>query len=132
MDDPNVDDPSRVQPVDRRQALGRAGEAATAAWYEANDYSILDQNWRVRKGEIDIVAQQGDVVVFCEVKTRSSNRFGSGAEAVDQRKQQQVRDLARRWLTTSERRYREVRFDVADVSLGDDGEPLVNVITGCF
>lgn len=108
--------------------VGRFGEDRAAAWYEANGYQILDRNWRVRSGELDIVAGQGGDVVFCEVKTRRSATFGSGAEAVDQRKQRRVRALARAWLHETERRYQTVRFDVASV----DGAGRVEIIEGCF
>ena len=69
-----------------RVALGRWGERRAARHYEAAGYVVLDQNWHVRGGELDLVMMRGDEIVFCEVKTRSSNRFGSGLEAVDERK----------------------------------------------
>lgn len=101
----------------RRQALGRAGEDAAAAWYEAHGYVVLDRNWRVARGELDIVAArpaQG-LVVFCEVKARSGDRYGSGFAAVDRRKQQRLRALALRWLAAQDRHWPELRFDVIDV-----------------
>jgi putative endonuclease len=107
---------------------GRRGEALAAAWYEANGYVILDRNWRTRAGELDIVAAGHDSVVFCEVKTRRSTSYGSGADAVDHRKQRKVRALATAWLQASSTRYRTVRFDVADV----DGAGNVSIIEACF
>ena len=107
---------------------GRAGEDLAAAWYESRGYRVLDRNWRIRQGEIDLVVAAGGTVVFCEVKLRSSKRFGSGAEAVDRRKQRQVRNLALAWLQQSERRYPTVRFDVVSIDGGDN----IEVIEGCF
>ena len=71
-----------------RVALGEWGEAKVARHYEAAGYEVLDRNWRVRGGEIDLVLARGDEVVFCEVKTRTSSRFGHASEAVGHRKQQ--------------------------------------------
>jgi len=114
--------------MNRRLELGRDGESRAAEWYVANGYEILDRNWRIRSGELDIVAQRDNAVVFCEVKTRSSARFGRGLEAVGWEKQRRVRALALAWLDASECHYREIRFDVADV----DGDGTVEVIEGCF
>lgn len=96
-------------------ALGERGEDAAAAWYESQGYEILDRNWRVREGEIDLVCAIGDTLVFSEVKTRSSRKFGGGVSAVDWKKQKRIRSLAHMWLAESERRYGEIRFDVIDV-----------------
>lgn len=111
-----------------RLELGRAGEDRAADWYRANGYEILDRNWRIPAGELDIVASRRGVVVFCEVKTRSSARFGRGRDAVGRAKQRKVRSLALHWLGASGRRFREIRFDVADV----DGAGTVEVVEGCF
>ena len=101
----------------RRRALGQAGEDAAAAWYRNRGYELLDRNWRAPggRGELDLVVALDDVVVFCEVKTRSSDRYGSGFAAVDRRKQQQLRALALRWLADQDRRWAGLRFDVVDV-----------------
>ncbi|MFV0256883.1 MAG: YraN family protein [Acidimicrobiales bacterium] len=106
--------------------IGRAGEDAAAAWYEARGYRIVDRNWRSPRGELDLVVGCADLIVFCEVKTRRSDRYGTPAEAVDARKQAQVRRLAREWLATSEHHYRRLRFDMAAV----DGRGHVEVIEG--
>lgn len=101
-----------------RMQLGAFGEQATARWYERAGYVVLDRNWRSRDGEIDLVVALGDVVVFCEVKTRSSTRFGLPAEAVTWRKQARLRRLAAQWLAASSRHPPQVRFDVASVRSG--------------
>lgn len=100
-----------------RRALGRIGEDAAAAWYQARGYVVLDRNWRpaAGRGELDLVAARDGVVVFCEVKTRSTDRYGSGFAAVDGRKQQRLRALALGWLAAQERHWDGLRFDVVDV-----------------
>lgn len=95
-------------------------------------YRILDRNWRCRDGEIDLVVARPGTIVFCEVKTRSSDRFGAPMEAVTRVKQQRLRRLASRWLHEHESRAPELRFDVASVTLGGDGRPIVEVIEGAF
>jgi putative endonuclease len=91
---------------------------------------LLATNWRCRAGELDLVlvSPAGDAFVFCEVKTRSSTRFGTGFDAVTEIKQRKVRRLAARWLAENRSsvagnssRFREVRFDVACVSNGTEG-----------
>jgi putative endonuclease len=105
-----------------RRALGADGERLAAQWYEAHGYEILDRNWRRREGEVDLIVRLGKTVAFCEVKTRSSDRFGSGAESVLQAKQRRIRRLAARWLselTPASGRVRvDVRFDVVSITAG--------------
>ena len=109
-----------------RVALGNWGETKVARHYEAGGYVVLDRNWRVRGGELDLVLARGDVIVFCEVKTRSSNRFGHAVEAVGTRKQRFLRRTAVSWLDAHDRRG-QLRFDVAAVVGGQ-----IDVIDGAF
>lgn len=100
-----------------RQSLGRAGEAAVARWYLDRGYRIIEQNWRTSRGELDLLVSDGRVLVVCEVKTRTSDRFGSGFEAVTLAKQDRIRMLTGRYL--AEHRWPgPVRFDVASVVSG--------------
>jgi putative endonuclease len=108
-----------------RQALGRRGEDQAAAWYVARGYEVIDRNWRCRDGELDLVVRRADVLVFCEVKTRSSNAFGSPAEAVTATKQRRLRRLATLWLREHGARTPRLRFDVAAV-LGRDIDVIEN------
>jgi putative endonuclease len=116
---------------DRHLQVGRHGEATAASWYEDAGYEILDRNWRRREGEIDLIVRRGRTVVFCEVKTRTSDRFGTGAESVLEAKQRRIRRLASRWLSeltpASGRTRVEVRFDVVSITAG-----VVDVIEDAF
>ena len=73
-----------------RRALGDFGERVAAAHLEANGYRILATNFRVREGEVDIVAERDGVVAFVEVKTRRGDAMGSALEAIDRRKAQRL------------------------------------------
>jgi putative endonuclease len=127
-----VPDPAQPRRVDPRRRLGAAGEDAVAAWYEAAGYRVVDRNWRCRDGELDVVVTRGDTLVFCEVKTRASTRFGAPVEAVTLTKQRRLRGLAVRWLAEHDARRRTLRFDVASVTRGTDGELVVEVLEGAF
>ncbi len=118
--------------VDVRRVVGAAGEDAVAAWYAAAGYEVVDRNWRVRDGEIDVVAHRDGVVVFCEVKTRRGDAFGRPEEAVTIRKQLRLRALAARWLTSTQLRGNDLRFDVASVRPDGRGGWIVEVIEGAF
>ena len=105
-----------------------SGEDAAASWYEAAGYEVVARNWRCAMGELDLVCRRGRSVVFCEVKTRSSDAFGAPVEAVTRDKQARVRRLAARWIEDAASfRPVEIRFDVASVMDGS-----VEVVTGAF
>lgn len=104
-----------------KDALGRFGEDVAARHLGESGLEILERNWRCRRGEIDIVARDGDVLVFCEVKTRSGRAFGSPAEAVAGAKARRVRALASCWLAEHAHPYAELRFDVVGVVRDRDG-----------
>lgn len=101
--------------VDRRRVLGAEGEARAAAWYQAHGYRVLARNWRCREGELDLVVARGRALVFVEVKTRRTDRFGTPAEAVTPAKQQRLRGLALRWIDATGARPSSLRFDVVAI-----------------
>ncbi len=122
-------DPAAPNP---RRVLGERGEALAADWYERAGYEILGRNWRCRAGELDLILGRGRAIVFCEVKTRSSTRFGAPIEAVTRAKSQRIRRLAAQWLAESALHGRELRFDVASVMVERDHPPVIEVIEGAF
>jgi putative endonuclease len=120
-----------------KDAVGRFGEQLAAAHLAGAGLTILERNWRCPDGELDIVALDGDVLVFVEVKTRSSVAFGDPAEAVHPAKAARIRRLALRWL--QERRaellgecWPELRFDVVAVVRLAPGGPTVRHLEAAF
>jgi putative endonuclease len=103
-----------------RQRLGARGEDRAADWYRAAGYEVIARNWRCAEGELDLVVAQPGYLVFCEVKTRTSDRFGVPAEAVTGAKQRRLRTLAARFLAEHppavSSAARGIRFDVVAVS----------------
>jgi putative endonuclease len=110
-----------------RQRLGAAGEDLAAEWYRRAGYEVVARNWRCRDGELDLIVRSPDTLVFCEVKTRTSDRFGLPAEAVTPAKQRRIRTLAAQYLRTEGQPVPGVRFDVVSV-LGD----RVDVLEAAF
>lgn len=115
-----------------RQALGAWGERTAEAYLRGRGLTVIDRNWRRRGGEIDIVATDGDTVVFCEVKTRRGTAFGTGVEAVTGRKSQRLRRLAAAWLDEHGGPQRRIRFDVVSVTPVRHGEPRIDHVRGAF
>ena len=95
-----------------RLALGRSGEARAARFLEGLGWKILDRCWRTRFGEIDLVASDGEVLVFVEVKTRSAAGAFFPEAAVGKAKQGRLIRSALCYLQAREIQDRELRFDV--------------------
>lgn len=95
--------------------LGDRGERAAVRFLKRKGYRILARQYRNSFGEIDIIALDGQRVVFAEVKTRQSTAAGRPFEAVDQRKQQKLTKLALVWLKKHRRLEQTARFDVLSV-----------------
>ncbi len=110
-----------------RQRLGAHGERRAARHYEAQGFEVVAQNWRCSDGELDLVLRGPGVLVFAEVKTRSSDRFGSPAEAVTPTKQRRIRRLAQRFCAETGERAPELRFDVVSILKGQ-----VDILEACF
>ena len=98
-----------------KDGLGAYGEKVAAAHLVAEGMTVLDRNWRCPQGEIDIVARDGDVLVVCEVKTRSSTALGHPLEAVTARKADRLRRLAAAWIRERRVHPAEVRIDLVGV-----------------
>jgi putative endonuclease len=115
-----------------RQAVGAYGERCAVQHLVASGLRVLSRNWRCPRGEIDIVAQDGETIVFCEVKTRRGGDFGTPAEAVGTAKARRLRRLAAEWLASRGGDGSEVRFDVLEVVVPGRGAARIEHIRGAF
>ncbi|MGY2002227.1 YraN family protein [Blastococcus sp. SYSU DS1024] len=112
--------------------LGARGERIAVAYLTDAGLRVLDRNWRCREGELDLVAREGDALVFCEVKTRAGTGYGHPVEAVTPAKQRRLRVLAQRWLAAHDEHAPEVRFDVVGVLAHRERPAVVTHLRGAF
>lgn len=102
----------------RKDELGIWGERIASEFLVAEGYRVVDQRWRCRLGEIDIVATKGQTTCFVEVKTRRSVAFGHPLEAINAKKLSRLRQLAGLWCETKQPASRKIRIDAVGI-IGD-------------
>ena len=111
---------------------GSRGESVACRLLEQRGYRVLARNFRCRGGEIDIVAQDGDALVFVEVKERSSARHGTGWEAVTQEKRRRIVHAARLFAARRGLSEGPIRFDVVSIDRDPQGVAHACHIRGAF
>lgn len=114
-----------------RGARGREAESAAAAWLEGQGYRVIDRNHRTRRGEVDLVCEEGETLCFVEVRSRATELFGTPAESIDRAKTMKVVRAAKDWALRNEALERSIRFDVVAVLQGDSG-PTFELIRAAF
>jgi putative endonuclease len=114
----------------KSRELGVRGEETAARHLERAGYRIRERNWRNREGEIDIVGEIDDVIVIVEVKTRTGHGAGHPFEAVTPAKVARLRRLAVSWAREHPLEGRGLRIDVVGVTVGPDGESVVEHLEG--
>ena len=119
--------PTRVKRPGPKQRTGAFGEAKTAEFITTRGDEILDRNWRIREGEIDLISLSTDGIFhFIEVKTRSSLAFGHPFEAINRDKAHRMQRLALAWLATHHQLGSDFSIDVAAVLLAADGSHTID------
>ena len=113
-----------------KQALGAYGEALAARHLVGQGMVLLDRNWRCEAGEIDLVLRDGDVLVVCEVKTRSSVLYGTPHEAVTEVKVARLRRLASRWVEERGVTVRDIRIDLVGIVRPRRGASTLDHVRG--
>ena len=112
--------------IKNNQSTGAFGEEVVAQFLTARKSDIIERNWRIREGEIDIIAiQPTGVFAFIEVKTRSSLAFGHPFEAINREKAHRMQRLALGWLATHGAMGCEYQIDVAAVLIAPDGSHII-------
>jgi len=112
-------------------SIGKKGEDEALKVLKKNGYRIIERNYRCRYGEVDIIAQDGDTMVFVEVKTRGSDRFGPPQQSVDLRKQRHIISVSQTYLAHRGPADCPVRFDVVSIELRD-GRYSTEIIRDAF
>lgn len=98
-----------------KKILGAVGEKSAVNFLKKQGYKILEKNFKTRVGEIDIIAKDGEEIVFVEVKTRTSDNFGEPSEAVNHKKQEKYHYVAEQYLLKKGLQEAICRFDVIEV-----------------
>ena len=114
-----------------RLDFGKAGEALAVNFLKKQGYKILEQNYKNKFGEVDIIAKDKDVICFVEVKTRSGLNFGLPQEAVNFRKQRQITKVALSFLKEKKLLEDKARFDVLTI-LNDSKSVEFNLLKDAF
>ncbi len=115
-----------------KRDLGRYGESLAIEFLVQKGYRILEKNFRTRYGEIDIIAKEGSILCFVEVKTRHSCFSQTGWEAVSYAKRKKLTQMARFYLTRKRWEPGIVRFDCILILIHPDGSRQIEFIKGAF
>jgi putative endonuclease len=115
--------PSLPKAPNPAHTLGRRGEDLVAKYVQTRGLILLCRNWRCREGEIDILATDGHMVVICEVKTRTTDEYGTPADAMNAKKIRCIKAATNRWLREYRVPYVPVRYDLAEVWWPPKGKP---------
>ena len=114
-----------------RIALGNAGEDLACAELERRGYAIIARRYRRRGGELDIIARDGQTMVFVEVKARAGRAFGEACEAVTANKRRTITRLALDYLMRHRVDECSCRFDVVSIHF-ESGTPVIDVYQNAF
>lgn len=112
--------------------LGLEGEEIAKVYLKKKGFKILAEGFRTSRKEIDIIASQGDVIVFVEVKARRKSRFGFPEEAVDRAKQEKIKTAASAWLGRQPFKFRECRFDVISLIFSSEKDYEIRHLEDAF
>ena len=116
---------------DGRRHTGQSGESLAVEFLKKNGYKIIEQNYRCKLGEIDIIAREGLVIAFIEVKARRTDKFGGPKWAVTAKKQRKLSQLALNYLKKTKQMGNKARFDVVAIRFLREN-PDVEIIKNAF
>ena len=120
----------------KKKELGAKGEEIAVRYLKSRGYRIIERNYRIRLGEIDIIAEQGNDLVFIEVKTRSGTHFGSPFDSITIQKQMQLSKVALEYINKQGCNNRPARFDVVGIEFQVGGntfqEAVIKLLQNAF
>jgi putative endonuclease len=111
--------------------IGKQGESVASKYLYDIGYEILEHNWRHKKAEIDIIAREGQTIVFVEVKTKSYTDFGDPSESVNKTKERLIIDAASQYCISIQHEW-EIRFDIISVIITKDGHTTLDHYKDAF
>ena len=114
-----------------KRRFGIIGEKIAQDYFRNKGYKILETNFYTKRGEIDIIAQMENCIIFAEVKTRTSLKFGTPAMAINFTKKKHIKSVAKTFLYINKLHRHEVRFDVIEVFI-NNGKCKINHIEGAM
>ncbi len=114
-----------------RSEVGRKGEQLAFRYLKRRGYRIVELNYRCPLGEVDIVAREGDTIVFVEVKTRRDASYGRPREAIGFKKRSQLSKVAQYFLKVRRAEHLSARFDVMEIEIDEDG-PRIELLKNAF
>ena len=117
--------------LNRRQKFGEESESIAVTYLKKQGYKIIEQNYRTKLGEIDIIAREKDTIAFVEVKSRKSKNFGSPKWAVTPKKQRKISMVALWYLKTTMQSNVKARFDVVSIISSKD-KPSIEIVKNAF
>ena len=112
--------------MEEKHILGKKGEIAAENYLIQKEYQILEKNWRYLKAEIDIIVQKDNFIVFVEVKTRSTEEFGSPETFVSNKQQKLIINAAHEYITKNEIDF-EARFDIISILIKDKNTEIEHI-----
>ena len=121
----------QVSPSDERHQLGEGGESLAVKLLKKDGYKIIEQNYRCKLGEIDIIAKDGDVLTFVEVKARRADEFEGPKSAVTPKKKRKISMVALHYLKETEQMDKKARFDVVAIRSFPE-QPDAQIIKNAF
>ena len=117
---------------DKRHQMGRENEQLAATYLRQNGYTIIQHNFRTQQGEIDIIAQDNNTIVFVEVKSRSSTHFGHAVQALTHKQQIRLSKTALTYLHLNQLKNHSARFDVVAIQKDPQNGTDIRLIKNAF
>ncbi len=111
----------------KHNELGKKGEAIAVDFLLEKGYKILETNWRYSRAEIDLIAMDGEILVFVETKTRSHRNHGDPTDAISPKKRMLMMDAATRYMESIQHEW-AIRFDIISVVADDRGAEIIHHI----
>lgn len=117
--------------LNSRQKFGEKSESIAVNYLKKQGYKIIEQNYRTKLGEIDIIAKEKGTITFIEVKSRKSKNFGNPKWAVTPKKQRKISMVALQYLKTTMQSNAKARFDVVSIISSPDN-PSIEIVKNAF